>query len=286
VIPVDQTNGGGKATGLDYFGARYFSGAQGRFTSPDKPFADQHAENPQSWNLYTYTLNNPLRYVDPNGEGVVEGAAKWVDRTGLAFVSLVLEPEKTIPRVASGVWNAVSNPGQTLRNIGQGLRDFANSSLDDKITVATEIALDAGVVALTGGAGRAGSGMTTLKELPALANAQNALEATVAVTSSKTATVVGAYDVQTGAVAVGKSGAGLNPVNPQVAAAAQRAGGLGTRNPGVPGVVGQCAECNAANTLANQGSNVKNVRFTPAVRPRTGEVVPKCPNCEKMFPNQ
>lgn len=25
-------------SGLDYFAARYFSGAQGRFTSPDKPF--------------------------------------------------------------------------------------------------------------------------------------------------------------------------------------------------------------------------------------------------------
>lgn len=54
-------------TGLDYFGARYFSSAQGRFTSPDEPFADQHLENPQSWNLYGYTTNNPLRYVDTDG---------------------------------------------------------------------------------------------------------------------------------------------------------------------------------------------------------------------------
>ena len=30
-------------TGLDYFGARYFSGAQGRFTSPDAPFAGRIA---------------------------------------------------------------------------------------------------------------------------------------------------------------------------------------------------------------------------------------------------
>ncbi len=50
-------------TGLDYFGARYYSGAQGRFTSPDKPFADQHVENPQTWNLYAYGRNNPLFYV-------------------------------------------------------------------------------------------------------------------------------------------------------------------------------------------------------------------------------
>jgi len=59
-------------TGLDYFGARYFSAAQGRFTSPDKPLADQHLANPQSWNLYSYARNNPLRYIDDDGEAVKE----------------------------------------------------------------------------------------------------------------------------------------------------------------------------------------------------------------------
>ncbi len=61
-------------TGLDYFGARYYSGAQGRFTSPDAPFADQHPEDPQSWNLYGYVRNNPLIYTDPTG-GYLCGAS-------------------------------------------------------------------------------------------------------------------------------------------------------------------------------------------------------------------
>ena len=39
-------------SGLDFMGTRYFSSAYGRFTSPDKPFADQHPDNPQTWNLY------------------------------------------------------------------------------------------------------------------------------------------------------------------------------------------------------------------------------------------
>jgi RHS repeat-associated protein len=68
--------GAGTETGLDYFGARYFSGAQGRFTSPDKPFADQHPSDPQSWNLYSYTRNNPLRFVDLDGHAVFESAKK------------------------------------------------------------------------------------------------------------------------------------------------------------------------------------------------------------------
>jgi RHS repeat-associated protein len=57
-------------TGLDYFGARYMSSAQGRFTSPDAPLLDQHPADPQSWNLYSYTRSNPLRYVDPTGNVV------------------------------------------------------------------------------------------------------------------------------------------------------------------------------------------------------------------------
>jgi len=56
-------------TGLDFFGARYFSGAQGRFTSADAVFADQQPTDPQSWNLYGYGRNNPLKNVDPNGRG-------------------------------------------------------------------------------------------------------------------------------------------------------------------------------------------------------------------------
>jgi RHS repeat-associated protein len=65
---------GTASVGLDYFGARYFSGAQGRFTSPDKPFADQHPVDPQSWNLYSYTRNNPLKFVDIAGRYIVVAA--------------------------------------------------------------------------------------------------------------------------------------------------------------------------------------------------------------------
>ena len=63
-----------EGTGLDYFGARYMSAAQGRFTSPDAPFADQKPEDPQSWNLYSYVRNNPLRYTDPTGRCLYPGA--------------------------------------------------------------------------------------------------------------------------------------------------------------------------------------------------------------------
>jgi RHS repeat-associated protein len=67
-------------TGLDYFLARYYSGAQGRFMSHD-PFNvvtqsenkrefDTYLRNPANWNAYAYAWNNPLRYTDPTGETV------------------------------------------------------------------------------------------------------------------------------------------------------------------------------------------------------------------------
>jgi RHS repeat-associated protein len=55
-------------SGLDYFGARYCSSPQGRFTSVDAGRLNKrHLANPQKWNRYPYTINNPLKYIDPNG---------------------------------------------------------------------------------------------------------------------------------------------------------------------------------------------------------------------------
>jgi RHS repeat-associated protein len=54
-------------TGLDYFPARYYSGAQGRFTSPDPGNFGSALIDPQSWNAYAYGRNNPLKYTDPTG---------------------------------------------------------------------------------------------------------------------------------------------------------------------------------------------------------------------------
>jgi RHS repeat-associated protein len=59
-------------TGLDYFGARYYSNGLGRFITPDwaakaaaVPYAD--FADPQSLNLYTYVRNIPTSKADADG---------------------------------------------------------------------------------------------------------------------------------------------------------------------------------------------------------------------------
>jgi RHS repeat-associated protein len=54
-------------TGLDYFQARYYSAAQGRFLSPDPGNAGADPSDPQTWNGYAYVGNNPLSRTDPSG---------------------------------------------------------------------------------------------------------------------------------------------------------------------------------------------------------------------------
>ena len=70
-------------SGLDYFGARYYGGAMGRFTGVDPAFESAILELPQTWNRYSYVYNRPTFGTDPDGRcpicvgaivgGVVEG---------------------------------------------------------------------------------------------------------------------------------------------------------------------------------------------------------------------
>ncbi|MCP3998925.1 MAG: RHS repeat-associated core domain-containing protein, partial [bacterium] len=58
----------GESDDLDYVHARYCDPFGGRFLSTD-PVLDlrRTIKRPQAWNRYSYTVNNPLKYVDPSG---------------------------------------------------------------------------------------------------------------------------------------------------------------------------------------------------------------------------
>jgi RHS repeat-associated protein len=70
-------------TALNYMGARFYAGGKGRFLSEDPVFLSvgspelkpqtglelqKYLENPQALNSYSYTINNPLKYVDRERE--------------------------------------------------------------------------------------------------------------------------------------------------------------------------------------------------------------------------
>lgn len=54
-------------TGLDFAENRMYGNTFGRFTAVDPLLASGKSANPQTFNRYSYVLNNPALYVDPDG---------------------------------------------------------------------------------------------------------------------------------------------------------------------------------------------------------------------------
>ena len=78
--------------GLDFFHARYFHDAQGRFTSPDPDDGNEiHIVSPQRWDMYAYTLGNPLAYTDPDGRDALDvkfgTGAHGLGHAGVAYLN-------------------------------------------------------------------------------------------------------------------------------------------------------------------------------------------------------
>ena len=93
-------------SGLDYFLARYYSSAQGRFTSTEplnilslqkldpKRFLLVLA-TPQNWNAYAYCHNNPLSKLDPDGFLTIVIPGTWNARKKWKQSEFVKEVSKT-----------------------------------------------------------------------------------------------------------------------------------------------------------------------------------------------
>jgi RHS repeat-associated protein len=115
-------------TGLDYFGARYYSNGLARFITPDwsstpipVPYAD--FADPQSLNQYSYVRNVPTSRVDADGHDGVTAAAVWELFTGGADWA----------GISGGFWTAgsVALPGL----LGGGLAHLAINSIAENYNI-------------------------------------------------------------------------------------------------------------------------------------------------------
>jgi len=149
-------------SGLDDFGARYHSSSMGRFMSADWSETPQSVPyvdfgDPQSLNLYTYSRNRPLTYVDRDGHcifgldtavcavvvaAVVVGGIAWTlhkltEKTtegfdlGLGAAKARAEsqeaaakgdPEKAEQKDAESIEDAKKAVGKAAEAIGEGIQ--------------------------------------------------------------------------------------------------------------------------------------------------------------------
>ncbi|MGH9473703.1 MAG: RHS repeat domain-containing protein, partial [Terriglobales bacterium] len=97
-------------TSLDNFGARYYASSYGRYLTPDwsaspEPIPYANLGNPQSLNLYSYVLDNPVTETDADGHIC---CFDWLKKFGGSLYNSTL----------GAAWNMASHPLATAEGIG------------------------------------------------------------------------------------------------------------------------------------------------------------------------
>jgi RHS repeat-associated protein len=136
------------ATGLYYYGARYYDSEIGRFVTRDPELG--RIGNPQTLNRYTYCINNPLKYIDPDGHDYFDpewakewGAENWTGYSwNAAFRSLSLSLHKGLVGLMSkyGGWlkknrkdsadvGVIAGGGGSLLATAAGVSSYAAGAL-------------------------------------------------------------------------------------------------------------------------------------------------------------
>ncbi len=116
---------------LDFAQARYHNYSLGRFNSPDPLyFQFSMAIDPQRFNLYGYVRNNPIKWIDPNGESLyLRGNTAWLQTNILYEMSGGQEQFDTYFQVVDG--QVTLRGGVDLSNVNSGVQlllDLVNSS--------------------------------------------------------------------------------------------------------------------------------------------------------------
>jgi RHS repeat-associated protein len=116
-------------TNLENFGARYDASSMGRFMSPDPLMASAHVGDPQSWNRYSYVLNNPLGLVDPTG--MDPGCGTGDDSKCKVIIRVNIIYDKNANRGKGLTDKEKSEFGKTL---AKAQKDFGKSGIGLSVT--------------------------------------------------------------------------------------------------------------------------------------------------------
>jgi RHS repeat-associated protein len=186
-VPTEKFTGKERdaESGLDYFGARYYSGAQGRFTSPDwsekpQPVPYASLRDPQTLNLYAYVRNNPLSIRDIDGHGWWKDFWNGLaDSTYRPLVTLVRHPIVTGRNLGS----AITHPIATANAIRHGVVTTTVSAFHGN-GAAIGVAVGTIGMAFIPGAGEAGEGAEAAADLGRVGEVAEAAETTANATKA------------------------------------------------------------------------------------------------------
>ncbi len=96
-----------KESGYYFYNARHYDPEIGRFVTPDSVIDGELST--QGWNRFAYVHNNPIRYKDPTGHGVLD----------------------TLKSVGSGVVDRASEYGSAISGAASALKQEAKEAIKD-----------------------------------------------------------------------------------------------------------------------------------------------------------
>jgi RHS repeat-associated protein len=175
-------------SGNDYFEARYYSSAMGRFMSPDwaakaSPVPYATFDDPQSLNLYSYVRNNPLSKADADGH------CDWCWNI-VAAVSTYVAVHPALAQAVEKLGDSVgikfsAGVGRTV-NVG-GVKLGAAASVTSETIISNGTGsskLQGTVAASVSGVGVQGNGTATFEKNGSFVNPINNLDGNAKLTGS------------------------------------------------------------------------------------------------------
>lgn len=115
-------------TGLYYFNLRYVDVELGRFTQANTVIQD--LSNPQSYNRYSYCVNNPLRYNDPSGHDFFTatlGDGNWGYVNGPVQY---MRASSTLGRIGASAYNVLPLVDNSIHQVSRGVGAVFNAAGD------------------------------------------------------------------------------------------------------------------------------------------------------------